>query len=117
MAVNGARIGMIYSDNAEVTGFDFGLINRVSGTMNGVQTGLLGFVGEARFLQMNIILNSAKVVRGSQIGLVNLADQCAGLQLGLVNIAGLLRGMQIGLVNVIRYGEGSRFMPGINLSL
>ncbi len=116
-AIKGFRLALVYSDNVGVSGFDFGLINRVSGVMSGVQMGLLGFADEARFIQANLVLNFAKTVHGSQIGIVNLSDKCAGMQLGLVNVTGLLRGMQIGLVNVTRYGEGARFMPGVNLSL
>jgi hypothetical protein len=116
-AIDGIRITMFYGDNVEVAGIDVGLINRVSGKMIGLQAGLIGYAGELTYIQLNAILNSATVVRGAQIGLVNVADKCSGMQIGLVNVAGLLRGVQLGLVNVIRFGEGSRFMPGINFSL
>jgi hypothetical protein len=63
------------------------LINYAASSLNGAQ---LSFIsnqsGNVDGLQCAIFYNTAKVVRGTQIGLVNVSQRTYGLPLGLVNI-------------------------------
>ena len=76
------------------------LVNRVKGTMTGIQ------VSGA---------NSAYGLRGCQVALFNGATDMRGFQLGVVNIAEG-SGVQIGLVNLNRNGF-LPFFPIINVGL
>ncbi|HCM28174.1 MAG TPA: hypothetical protein DIC34_16840 [Treponema sp.] len=127
-AVLGLRIGLPYSGNAALAGIDVGIVNTVSGRMSGVQlgvfsdcgsvrgiqTGVVGFADRAEILQANAAYNSADVLLGVQVGVVNMGGKCVGAQIGIVNVAGLLKGFQLGLVNIVRYGDGAGFMPFLN---
>ncbi len=52
-------------------------------------------------------VNSARSLKGGQIGSVNVAGEMRGVQLGVVNVSsGPVRGWQVGIVNVSRRIEG-----------
>lgn len=62
------------------------------------------------------LLNEAIVAKGLQLGLINSANDVRGVQIGLVNNADSMYGYQIGLINVIK-GSKVPFFPIINIGL
>lgn len=59
------------------------------------------------------LLNEAIVAKGLQLGLINSAYDVRGFQIGLLNNTDMIYGFQIGLINVIK-GSKVPFMPIIN---
>ncbi|MBP1683730.1 MAG: hypothetical protein H6Q27_1297 [Ignavibacteriaceae bacterium] len=79
-SVNGIRLNLIYTKNANVTGFDMGLVNQTTGS----QLGKGNFVG----LQTSWVNYHGGHFNGLQFSIVNYAATIEGLQLGLINIIG-----------------------------
>jgi hypothetical protein len=67
----------------------------------------MNYAGSVHGVQLNIGLggNHARDVVGAQVGVtLNTARTLRGFQLGLINYAGELRGVQVGLLNLTREG-------------
>jgi hypothetical protein len=109
-SVNGLRLNLIYSKNANVTGLDLGLVNVTTGKEVGVQWGGVnvtdgGFTGwQSAFINI-----SGGNFEGLQTSWVNYhSGHFNGLQFSIVNYAATLKGLQLGLINII--GSGG-FLP------
>ena len=128
MSLNRARFsGLQISGLANFTtggfsGFQWaGTLNMNDGTGKGWQASSLGNVSNGKFvgLQTSMFFNFANVgmsgiqaaglnwtrhIRGSQIGLLNIAGSVDGIQLGILNFSEQHNGVPVGLVNVASNG-------------
>lgn len=88
--VNGIELGGIFNINREnVNGLQIsGVSNIVNGNFNGVQlTQVYNHIGDTlQGVQLSSAINYARVVKGVQVGIVNIADSSAGVSIGLINI-------------------------------
>ncbi len=131
-SVRGLRIGIIYTENADVTGLDINviagrvrgdftglqlsLINIIDGNMTGVQFGGVNIVqGEATGAQFGFV-NYDNMGNGAAFGVVNYATSYHGLQFGFVNYARELEGLQIGLINIAKNSELYQVLPILNFN-
>ena len=125
--VVGLRLNLLKSDNAEVLGFDLGvvgqatsmkaiqvnLVNLVDEEFDGISVGLFNQVGTVAGIQVGLFNNVRYDLSGFQIGLFNAADSVAGIQIGILNQTVSMRGVQIGVVNLIEEGPIG-FFPVLN---
>jgi len=125
------RLG-IWSRNANMTGFDWGIVGQNTGSFTGVQWAAAGLVdgdftgwqsgwlasvaeGNMQGLQTGIYTKSGMGSSGLQVGFLNTSDDFSGLQFGIVNIAETMRsGLQIGLINIIKNKEKLKLFPLVN---
>ena len=132
-SVTAVRLG-IWSKNASVSYFDWGIVSQSTGSVTGVQWQAVGLVdgdftgwqgnflasvtnGNMQGLQVGAYTHSGAGSSGLQWGLVNTADDFSGLQVGFVNITEVMRsGLQIGLINIIKSKEKLKFFPFVNWS-
>jgi hypothetical protein len=130
-SVTALRVG-IWSRNAAMTGFDWGIVGQNTGSFSGVQWTAVGLVdgdftgwqnswlasvteGNMQGLQVGAYTKAGLGSSGVQVGLLNTADDFSGLQFGLLNIAETMRsGLQIGLVNIINNKEKLKVFPLVN---
>lgn len=116
--ITGIRLNLIYSRNATVSGFDWGLVTHTtSGVSKGVQWALVG-LNDADFVgwqNSGVNVNKGDF-EGFQGGLVNYANHASGIQMGFINYARSMKGLQIGLVNIIKQGGQFPVFPIINWS-
>lgn len=123
-SIEGARLSLFYTVNADVTGFSFAWIgvNRATGDVRGIEWGLGNWVeGSSYGWQAGLLNHVGKRFVGLQYGFVNVTEgDFTGLQWGLVNwTSGFMHGMQGGVVNIskgesvgidlgiVNYNEGS----------
>jgi hypothetical protein len=129
--IYGFRLGVIYTKNANVTGFDWSFVaNHVTGNFKGVQMGMVGY-NEGDFTgwgagAVNIIkgdmyglqtglFNQVNTGRGVQASTFNHAKTSfRGLQFGIVNYAQTIDGVQVGLINIIKSGGQFPVFPIVN---
>ncbi len=130
VSIKGVRLNILYGVNENVTGLDFGLINRVRGDFKGVQAGFLGMVeGDFEGWQTSVFNVTEGDFLGLQDGLVNVmevgegvqwggfynsAQYLSGLQFALINYAEDMYGIQLGLINIIRSKEELPILPLVN---
>lgn len=100
------RLNVLVGEHLDVYGLDIGLIgNFVTREFGGLQiSGVFNDVGEAcASVQIAGVLNNCHgVMKGLQVGVVNLAEKGTGCQVGAINYANNLHGLQIGVLNIIR---------------
>ncbi|MFW5729738.1 MAG: LA_2272 family surface repeat-containing protein, partial [Spirochaetota bacterium] len=61
--------------------------------------------GNVFFLQLGGVFNVAEEVTGAQVaGILNTAKKVRGVQVGLINISDQMYGVPIGLINIVREG-------------
>ncbi len=94
-------VGMNWVGN-EMVGCQFGLINRIDATGNGLQVGLYNTAGED--------------FGGTQIGVFNWVGNMRGVQIGVANACDTLHGIQIGLFNFVSKANYMNFCPIFNAS-
>lgn len=88
--LNGFELGTIFNlDKRDVRSVQVaGLLNLVGGKMSGVQ--IAGYENickdTVRGLQISGVFNSARFLKGVQIGLCNIADSSVGYSIGLISI-------------------------------
>ncbi len=100
----GAQVaGLLNLSGGDLTGAQIGgLMNISSGNTSGLQvsglgniskgsvrtqiSGLFNIAGDVRNLQASPLLNVGRRVKGTQIGLINIADTLTGAPIGLINI-------------------------------
>ena len=106
--LTGLDVGLVNHTTQEFLGFQIGVVGLAEGTFTGVQDNFLVNRVEGSFegLQWGLV-NSADAGRGGQVGMVNHSVNYRGLQFGLVNYAETIDGLQIGLLNIIK--RGGRF--------
>jgi len=131
-SVSGLRLNLLYGRNVDVTGFDWGLVNHVTGNGLGLQDGFVNVVeknfkgwqygavnlthGEFTGFQSAWLFNQTETGHGVALGLVNVSKNMRGLQLGLFNMTETMHGLQIGVGNVIQKGK-IPILPIINWSM
>jgi len=103
--LTGLDVGLVSHTTQEFVGFQIGVVGIAEGTFTGVQDNLLvnRVAGSFEGLQWGLV-NSADAGRGGQVGMVNHGVNYRGLQFGLVNYAETIDGLQIGLLNIIKRG-------------
>lgn len=103
--LTGLDVGLVSHTTQEFLGFQIGLVGLAEGTFTGVQDNFLVNRVEGSFegLQWGLV-NSADAGRGGQVGMVNHSVNYRGLQFGIVNYAETIDGLQIGLLNIIKHG-------------
>jgi len=124
----------IWGRNANMTGFDWGIVGQNTGSFTGVQWLAAGVVdgdftgwqnnwlasvakGNMQGLQVGAYTKSGMGSTGVQFGIFNTSDDFSGLQVGLVNITQTMRsGLQIGLINIIKSKEKLKLFPIVNWS-
>lgn len=103
-SVAGARMGLLYGRNADVTGFDFGPgVSHTDGDLRGLSLNLVNLVTEDAIGWQTSMANitNGNVV-GVQAGLLNKSHDAMGLQLGVSNFAeGNGGGLGLGIGNVV----------------
>jgi len=106
--LTGLDVGLVSHTTREFVGFQIGVVGMAEGTFTGFQDNLLvnRVQGSFEGLQWGLV-NSADAGRGGQVGMVNHGVNYRGLQFGLVNYAETIDGLQIGLLNIIK--RGGRF--------
>lgn len=115
-SIKGVRISL-YGVNQDLTGLDWGLVNRLHGDMTGYQLGLVNLVGgDSHGWQKGFANITEGRATGLQSGFFNKAGQVHGVQLGIWNQAGTLEGLQIGLLNFNESGTPHGFLPIVNYS-
>ena len=131
-SVEGVRLSLIYTKNANVSFVDLGglynlttgngsgvqwaFVPHTKGTFSGWQSGLVA-VTEGMFTGLQTgTITKAGSGKGVQYGFVNIATSWNGLQLGAVNVADNMKGggLQIGLINVIKQGGKFPVFPIVN---
>ncbi len=107
--IRGVRLN-IYGKNHSLTGIDLGFFNQLdNGNSTGFQWGLLNMVsGSYSGFQLSEGLNYTANMEGVQFGPANYAENMLGLQVGLINYASSITGAQIGIINII---ENNGFLP------
>ena len=87
--------------SGDMTGIQASCINKIEGTMTGIQFGLFlnENTGNVRGAQLSLIGNGADNLTGLQFGMANMVNNVHGAQIGIINIANNLYGVQIGLLN------------------
>lgn len=114
----GAQIGVINS-SAVFCGLQEGLINFSADLFTGIQSGLFNRSGSLTGWQCGLI-NTSDNLFGLQCGPlivfgVNTASVVNGCQIGLVNYANTMEnGVQIGLVNIIARNGWAPVLPLVN---
>ena len=115
--IKGVRL-QVYGENKNVTGWDAGFANSVTGDMNGAQwfvflPTVYNYVGgKLNGAQLGIVNQYGKEVNGADLGLVNYsraaASELNGAQLGLVNLGCKtdVYGAQLGFVNTAKSVHG-----------
>jgi hypothetical protein len=103
-SVKGLRLSLFYGKNADVSGIDFGLVTRTTGTQVGWQWGFV-HINDGDF-------------SGLQEGFFNkVSGDFYGWQAGVICITdGRFDGFQSGIVNLIRSGTPRGFFPIVNWS-
>jgi len=103
--LTGLDIGLVSHTTREFLGFQIGIVGLAEGTFTGVQDNFLVNRVEGSFegLQWGLV-NSADAGRGGQVGMVNHSLNYRGLQFGIVNYAETIDGLQLGLLNIIKRG-------------
>jgi hypothetical protein len=113
--VSGFRFNLIYGRNSNLRGFDLGMVNHVTGLVEGFQLGLGNRAGELSGLQMGVFNSFEASEAGCcQIGLINMGRDVTGVQIGLFNYCDTISGVQIGLLNFITQSDFVIFCPIIN---
>ena len=116
VSIRGFRWNVLYGVNQDVSGFDMGIVNMVTGDFKGLQTGFYNGVQKAGGAQIGV-LNTSQETRGIQIGVFNHSAAMNGIQIGLLyNTADTLKGVQIGLLNFTWNRKPMFFFPIINAS-
>ncbi|MBP1648555.1 MAG: hypothetical protein H6Q30_2000 [Bacteroidetes bacterium] len=115
-SVSGLRLSLIYGVNANMNGFDWGLVTKTTGTFSGVQWGGVGLVNrDFTGWQANFVSITDGSFKGLQMsGIYSYADHVNGVQFSLVNSAGSMKGIQIGLLNFIKRGGFMPVFPIVN---
>jgi len=101
----GLDVGLVSHTTSAFVGWQLGVVGIAQGTFTGFQDNILVNRVEGSFegLQWGLV-NSADAGRGGQLGMVNHSVNYRGLQFGLVNYAETIDGLQIGLLNIIKRG-------------
>ena len=109
-SISALRLNLIYSKNANVSGFDLGLVNHTTGIHTGVQWDFVNITdGGVTGWQSGFVNVSKGSSVGLQTGTVNYhTGHFEGLQFSIVNYSATLKGLQLGLINII--GKGG-FLP------
>lgn len=117
-SIGGFRFNLFYGYNKNVTGLDFGMVNRASGHVTGIEIGAVNLVGGnftgwqgslANFTEGDLV--------GLQTGFFNSTKmKMSGIQVGFYNVAGSLDGIQLGLLNFNNSGKPMKFLPVVNFS-
>ncbi|MFP4164255.1 MAG: CsgG/HfaB family protein [Chitinispirillaceae bacterium] len=110
----GFRYNFVLGINQNVTGLDVGLINKVNGTMLGLQCGVINIAQTCNGFQYGTISKAESSESILQISVLNVSGGITGLQIGLINVCDHIKGMQVGLINVIKNGSGPSFCPILN---
>lgn len=130
-SVRGVSLGLIYTVNNDMTGFNLTLgANKLYGDMKGVQIGLINMnEGDVRWFQtgaynrvngnvygwQNGLINyNDGLTKGLQTGVLNMTGDLRGLQIGFMNTTDTLYGIQLGLINLNASGDPFGFLPIIN---
>jgi hypothetical protein len=131
--VSAIRLNLIYTKNASMSGFDFGLVNKTTGdgvglmwtgvgmtdgNFTGWQGSMVGIVG-GNFVgwQEGLVNICDGRFKGLQTALIyNTTNHCKGLQFALVNSTETMEGIQIGLLNFIKKGGAFAWFPIVNWS-
>ncbi len=115
-SVSGLRLSLIYGVNANMTGFDWGLVTKTTGTFSGVQWAGVGLVNrDFTGWQANFVSITDGSFKGLQMsGIYSYANHVNGVQFSLINSAGSMKGIQIGLLNFIKQGGFMPIFPIVN---
>jgi len=114
-SIAGLRLSILYGRNANMTGFDWGLVTRTTGNLVGLQDSFVGFVdGNTTGIQLGFVPMTKGSMTGLQWGFVTSAGHVEGLQLGFVNSTGTIHGLQIGLLNFVKKGGWLPLFPIVN---
>lgn len=124
-SVNGLRLTLIFCENRNVSGLDFGLANRATGAQRGFQLGGVNVVegdlaglqggavnwvgGKANAWEFGLINIVKGEVAGGQFGFLDVAVASVNCQFGLANYAGRMDGLQVGCINVAESVSGMQF--------
>lgn len=103
-SVQGLRINLIYGVNANLQGFDWGLVNRVTHATKGLQAGAfpwggVNITGDLKGLQLGGIGGGVNIANGDTTGM-----QLLGI-LGGINKAKTLQGMQLAGIIGVNYAQ------------
>ena len=105
----------LYGANTDMTGFDFGIASKTTGTFKGVQWTFVGLVDQDfTGWQSNMVSITKGSMTGLQMGVYNGSGYLCGLQFGLVNSTETIKGVQIGLLNLIKTGGFMPIFPIVN---
>jgi hypothetical protein len=105
----------VYGANTDMTGFDFGIASKTTGTFKGVQWTLVGLVDQDfTGWQSNLVSITGGSMTGLQMGAYNSANFCNGLQFGIFNSSQSMKGIQLGLINMIKTGGWMPIFPIVN---
>lgn len=132
-SVEGISLGLVYTVNDDMTGYDFNfVVNKLTGDMKGWQAGLVNFVqgemwghqegfynqvdGDCLGWQAGMININSSLTHGLQTGAFNKTHELRGVQFGLLNMTDTMNGLQIGILNFNSSGDPFGFMPIVNWS-
>lgn len=113
--VSGFRFNLVYGRNSNLRGLDLGLVNHVTGVVEGFQFGVANLADDLSGLQIGCYNSAASSSAGfCQLGLVNIGRDISGVQIGLFNKCDTISGVQIGLLNFITQSDFVIFCPIVN---
>lgn len=117
-SIGGFRFNLFYGYNKNVTGLDFGMVNRASGDVSGIEVGGVNLVeGNFTGWQSSVANFTGGNFVGLQTGFFNSTEKkMSGVQVGFYNVAGTLDGLQLGLLNFNNAGKPMKFCPVVNFS-
>lgn len=114
--IGGIAVGAIQTYNVAVYGIQAAGVVASTGTLGGMQTGIICTSGEVYGIQCGGLVNTAANVYGGQFGFINTAASVYGVQMGFINTAHDLHGVQLGFINTLaKSGLFGKFMFGINI--
>ena len=112
-SVYGVMVNVGYGQVRNLAVADVGIVNNVTGTVNGFEVGPVNIAGTCHGVQAGAV-NVAGTCCGVQAGIVNVASKTAGVQVGALNFTGDLHGLQLGVLNFSRTG-GALVFPIFNI--
>lgn len=103
-SIRGVRFNLSLSENENLTGLDFGVVNQVNSRLRGLQAGGMNYAPLAEGLQFGLVNSSfdmgGNAVVGAQVGLMNYTSNLHGIQAGgLISDGGNITGAQVSVIS------------------
>nr|MBX2842804.1 hypothetical protein [Flammeovirgaceae bacterium] len=100
------NIGLDSLTGAQIAGF----LNTRHGNVKGAQVaGFMNVAANNQGAQVAGFYNKTQDIKGSQVGVLNMARNISGVQIGVFNFADTIGGIPIGLLSIVKKGGYRKF--------